>query len=89
MCRDQHGFRVLKEDEIWEAAEEVWRKLPSSKIAQAFVQAHRIAKKVVKNDGGNKFLGVGGSISVGVRKDFVATNSGVVRKDGKHIRAPN
>ena len=89
MCRDQHGFRVLKEDEIWEAAEEVWRGLPSSKIAQAFIQAHRIAKQVIKSGGENEFLGVGGSISVDVRKDFKPTESGAARKDGKHIRAPN
>ena len=79
----------MKEDEIWEAAEEVWRGLPSSKIAQAFIQAHRIAKKVVKTGGDSKFLGVGGTISVGVRKDFMATASGVARKDGKRIKAPN
>ena len=89
MCRDQHGLRVLKEDDIWEAAEEVWKGLPSHKIAQAFIQAHRIAKKVIKSGGENKFLGVGGTISVGVRKDFKTTASGVARKDGKRIKAPN
>ena len=55
----------------------------------ASIQAHRIAKKVIKTGGENKFLGVGGSISVGVRKDFMATESGVARKDGKCIKAPN
>ena len=48
MCRDQHGLRVLKPDEIWTAAAEVWDELPCHKIAQAFVQANRIAKKVIK-----------------------------------------
>ena len=82
-------MRVLKEDEIWTAAEEVWKDLPSHKIGQAFVQCSRIAKKVVKSGGDNKFLGVGGKISVGVRQDFKATANGVARKDGKLLKAPN
>ena len=63
--------------------------MPSHKIGQAFVQCSRIAKKVVKSGGDNKFLGVGGKISVGVRQDFKATANGVARKDGKLLKAPN
>ena len=47
------------------------------KIAQAFIQANRIAKKVIKNGGDNKFMGNGGSISGEVRKDFKMTEFGV------------
>ena len=89
MCRSQHGLRVLSPDEIWAAAEEVWNNLPSCKIANAFVQANRIAKKVIKSGGDNKFIGNGGSISVDVRKDFKVTATGVARKDGKLLKAPN
>lgn len=32
------GLCVLKEDEIWAAAEQVWHDIPSSKIASAYVQ---------------------------------------------------
>ena len=89
MCRDQHGLRVLKPDEIWTAAAEVWEKLPCHKIAQAFVQANRIAKKVIKNGGDNKFIGNGGSISGNVREDFKTTEFGIARKDGKLLKAPS
>ena len=89
MCRSQHGLRVLKPDEIWAAAEEVWSNLPCHKIAQAFVQANRIAKKVIKNGGDNKFMGNGGSISGEVRKDFKTTEFGIARKDGKLLIAPS
>ena len=80
---------MLKPDEIWAAAEEVWRNLPCHKIAQAFVQANRIAKKVIKNGGDNKFMGNGGSISGEVRKDFKTTEFGIARKDGKLVIAPS
>ena len=89
MCRSQHGLRVLKPDEIWDAAVEVWKNLPCHKIAQSFVQANRIAKTVIKNGGDNKFMGNGGSISGGVREDFKRTEFGVARKDGKLLNAPN
>ena len=81
--------RVLRSDLIWDAAVEVWKNLPSHKIAQSFVQANRIAKMVIKNGGDNKFLGNGGSISGGVRDDFHPTECGIARKDGKHLNAPN
>ena len=48
LARSLHGTRVLKEDEIWDVAQEVWENLPSCKIANAFTQAKRIAEKIVK-----------------------------------------
>jgi len=42
------GLCVLKEDAIWEAAEEVWCDLPSSKIALGYIQAFCLAKKVME-----------------------------------------
>ena len=40
-----------------------------NKIALAYVQAHRIAAKVIENDGCNQFLESGGSIHVGILND--------------------
>jgi len=81
-------LRVLKENEIWDAAVEVWDKLESAKIASAYVQAHRIAKRVLDASGGNEFLGVGGSPHVGIRRDFRPTEKGLARKDGRKFPAP-
>ena len=47
IARSLHGVRVLREDEIWSAAVKVWEDLPSSKVANAFVIAGRIAKKII------------------------------------------
>ena len=85
LSRSHEGLKVLGEDEIWAAAEEVWMRLENWKIASACVQAHRSAKKVVVAKGDNAFLGGGGSIHVGVGDNFVASDDGLVRKDGKVI----
>jgi hypothetical protein len=88
MARKQKGKHVLSENEIWETALEVWEKLQSSKIASAYVQAYRIAGKVIEAEGDNAFLGVGGTPHVGIRKDFYPTIKGLARKDGIHMPAP-
>ncbi len=79
---------MLKEDEIWDAAEIVWRDLPSSKIALAYIQANRIAGAIIKSKGNNDFLGVNGSLHFGVRQDFDETIDGLARKDSKLLLAP-
>ena len=82
-------MHCLKEDEIWESVEDVWKQLPNSKIALGFAQAHLIAGKVVATQGGNSFLGAGGDgISVCVRRDFSETTMGLKRIAGKTISAP-
>jgi hypothetical protein len=86
--QERGGLRVLSEDDIWETALGVWTELPNAKIASGFIQAHRIAAQVIKAGGSNKFLGVGGTPHVGVRKDFHQTNDGLVRKDSKIFAAP-
>jgi hypothetical protein len=48
--------------------ENVWNYLPSSKIASGYVQAFRIAEKVVEVRGDHAFLGASGSIHVGIPK---------------------
>lgn len=88
LARAHGGLCVLKEDEIWAAANQVWNDLPSSKIASGYIQAFRLAKKVIEVHGDNAFLGSSGLIHVGIRKDFVETATGLRRKDGKVLRAP-
>ena len=56
--------------------------------SSAYIQAHRIAKRVIDAGGGNEFLGVGGSPHVGIRKDFYPTKKGLARRDGQQIPAP-
>jgi hypothetical protein len=87
--RECGGRRVLPEDEIWQNAQDVWNKLPNSNVASAYVQAYRIADKVIQAKGDNKFLGAGGNIHCGIRKDFKSTANGLERFDKKMISAPN
>ena len=88
LSRDREGLKVLSEDQIWSGAEEVWIKLENWKIASAYIQAHRIAAKVIKAKGSNSFLGNGGSIHVDVTSDFRKTEDGLARLDGKTVPPP-
>jgi hypothetical protein len=90
LAREQGGLHCLKENEIWEVADDLWHGLPISKIASGFVQAHRIAQKVIEAKGGHGFLGntAGSTIYCGVRSDFNETAKGLARRDGKKIGAP-
>ena len=88
LCRDKEGLKVLTEDQTWDAAEEVWMVLENWKIASAYIQAYRIAKKVIAAKGNNGFLGNGDGIHVGVRRDFQRTENGMVRIDGNVIAPP-
>ena len=90
-CRDSQGSKVLQEDEIWENAVNVWNELPNWKIASAYIQAYRIAGKVIKAKGNNNFIGSGGDgIHCHVNSDFKPTcDGGLARKDGKVIEPPN
>jgi hypothetical protein len=66
LARKRCGLKVLSENEIWAAAKRVWEDLESAKIASGFIQAHQIAKEVIKHEGGNEFLEVGGALSASV-----------------------
>ena len=83
LARASGGLCVLKEDEIWEAAEQVWRDLPNCKIASAYCHAYRIGEEVVRQKGDNRFLGERSGISFGVRGEYHETATGVERRDGK------
>jgi hypothetical protein len=89
LTRASVGGKVLKRDEIWDAALKVWKQLPSCKIARAFLQAHRLMAKVIKEKGGNSFVGRGCSgMSCGGTADFNDTVDGIRRKDGARIGPP-
>jgi hypothetical protein len=61
-CRETGGSKVLSVDEIWENAEKIWRDLRNCNIASAYIQAHRIASKVIREKGNNSFCGAGGDL---------------------------
>ena len=67
---------------------EVWDGLESAKIASAHIQAHRTAKRVIDDRGGNEFLGVGGPPHVGIKKDSHPTKKGLAWWDGQQFPAP-
>jgi hypothetical protein len=49
-------MKVLTKDQIWQAALQVWEEIPCTKIASAYVQAHYIAKRVIKMGGSHAFF---------------------------------
>ena len=61
--------------------------LPSCNIASGFVQAYRIAKKVIGNNGDNAFLN-GWKIHTGIHHDFEPTSQGLKRKDELSLPPP-
>ncbi len=76
LAQDRSRLHVLKEDKIWATTEGVWHELPICKIASGFVQAHRIAQKVINANGENQLLGnksFDDGIHCDVRKDFNET----------------
>ena len=90
LTRECHSTKVLKKDEIFDAAVKVFNELPSSKIARGYVQCHRLMGKVIKENGGNSFVRKGqNGLSCGISDDFNDTSDGIKRKDGKTIAAPS
>ena len=89
LSRDYHSTHVLTEDQIWNAAEKVYKQLPSHKIASGFIQAYRLAGKIIQHDRDNTFLPRNsGGIRTGVTNNYVPTDKGLARKDGKVLAAP-
>ena len=82
-------MHMLTEDQIWNAAEKVFKQLPSCKVASGFMQANRLAERIIEIRGDNSFLsGSSGGIRTGFSKDFIQTKTGLARKDGRVIPAP-
>jgi hypothetical protein len=89
-CRDTGGSKVLSIDAIWENTEKVWKNLPNCNTASAYIQAHRIASKVIREKSNHSFCGAGGDLHCGVRNDFIESEEGgLMRKNKKHVAAPN
>ena len=59
--RNQKGIHILSKNDIWEIVLEAWEKLQSYKIL-SYVQAYRIAGKVVEAEGGNGFFGISSTV---------------------------
>eukprot|EP00957_Ditylum_brightwellii_P141934 10813555-Ditylum_brightwellii.AAC.1 len=76
LARECGGLRALKQNETWNTAELIWKNYLIIKIASAYVQAHRIRKRV------------GGSTHIGIRADFQETDYGLVRQDGATLQPP-
>ena len=55
LSHQKGGLHVLKEDEIWNIAQEVWKKLPNCKIVRSYVLSYRIGEKVISNGGATHF----------------------------------
>ena len=83
----------MKEDEIWECTQQVWKDLTLHKIASGFVQMHGIAKNVIRHGVSNQFLGSGGEgIHCGIQNHYMPCEDGekrgLKRIDGKIFEAP-
>jgi hypothetical protein len=77
--RDFASKGVAPPDEIWKAADDVWRNLDSATIARGFVLVYRILAKVIQHNGSNEFLR-DKEFHSSVRKDFQSTKTGIMRK---------
>ena len=77
--RDFASKGVAPPDEIWKAADDVWRNLDSATIARGFVLVYRILAKVIQHNGLNEFLW-DKEFHSSVRKDFQSTKMGIMRK---------
>ena len=64
-----HSGSVIPKDDIWRAAESVWRQLPEVKIARAFILAWRLASVVIAKNGANTFLNTK-ELHQGITKGF-------------------
>ena len=83
-------MQVLKEDEIWSAAAQVYKDLPSCKIVSGFIQAYMLSDRIIEHKGDNTFLAGGsGGIRTGASNNFYPTDKGLTRKDGRTLPALN
>jgi hypothetical protein len=77
--RDTASKGVAPPDEVWKAADDVWRKnLDSATIARGFVLARQILDKVIQHNRSNEFLWTK-EFHSSVCKDFQSTLKGIMR----------
>ena len=88
LVRKCGGLYVLKEDKIWEAAQQVWEDLPNYKIARGYVHAYQLMEKVIANKGDTSFLAKDNGLWCGIMKDFHDTLWRIKRKGSKKIAPP-
>ena len=88
LAREHKRLKMLTGNGTWDTANCVWDSLPSSKVASGFIQARRIAQKVIKCNGSNDFL-AGSKIICGVRHDFTVTDTGLKRSYGIELPSPS
>jgi len=87
--RLEFGLNEELENNANKFAQAVWNLMPSCDIARSFVLSYRTAKKIVEVKGDNCFLsGKKGGLHANVRKDFMDTETGIVRRDDKILEAP-
>ena len=89
LARDHHDMHVLKEDEIWRTpAEQVFKQLPSRKIASGFIQVYSLSKNIIQSGKDHSFLArSNGGIRIVVSIGYRETDKGLTRKDGRVFQA--
>ncbi len=65
-------------DRIWKIATEIWNGMSSSMVARAFLLAYWIMGKIITTIGDTEWL-KNGAPHCDVRKDYVDTDTGVMR----------
>jgi hypothetical protein len=76
--RDTASKGVAPPDEIWKAADDVWKTLDSATIARGFVLVHGILNKVIQHNRLNEFLWTK-EFHSNVCKDFQLTVKHIMR----------
>jgi len=76
----QNSNVPVSKEIIMETARDVWKDMPSWKIAMAFVQFYRICKLIIAHNGNNKWLAKGAP-HLGIRDYFKRTDRGCERKN--------
>jgi len=70
---------VLKCDEIWKHTLDVWKEISSAAIAEAFIIQYRVMEEVIKRKGETSWQ-AGGAGHYGVRKEYMETETGMMKK---------
>jgi hypothetical protein len=77
----QNNNTPVKKEKIMDTAIKVWQDMASWKVANGFILAYRVMKKIIENKGNNQWLS-SGAPHLNVRKDFKPTKMGAFLKAG-------